>query len=313
MSKATARAWARRTSAPVKELVRILTSIAHTRSIHDVFRDFLEVSALAITNAVDLAQFEPREKRYFEVIKPYNRTELTQFAEAFANLTLAVWQAQQCVLGGVMTQLELGNQWIGQVFSPWEVCHLMARLNFANSKSEVEAEIAEKGFITVNDPCCGAGTMLLATARALMDLGIDYRKCLHATGVDIDSRCVHMTYLQLAMMELPAHVIEGNTMTLRYTQHWFTRNHILGCWGARTCPEGLQRALASEDPEIVAAARMMQRVVAGELDLLKLSDQPGIGPMPSLRADRSAQQLAVAPPVVWTPPVTRFVVPRVSI
>ena len=46
-----------------------------------MFSDFVEISALAISNSVDRAQFDAREKRYLEIVGKYKREEVERFPQ----------------------------------------------------------------------------------------------------------------------------------------------------------------------------------------------------------------------------------------
>ena len=47
-----------------KELVKALRSVSYSHSIYEVFQDWLAVSAIAISNAVDWQQQKRREEVY---------------------------------------------------------------------------------------------------------------------------------------------------------------------------------------------------------------------------------------------------------
>jgi hypothetical protein len=55
-----------------KELVKALRTVSYSRSIHEVFQDWLAVSAIAISNAVDWKQQKQREEIYTEIISKYS-------------------------------------------------------------------------------------------------------------------------------------------------------------------------------------------------------------------------------------------------
>lgn len=42
-----------------------------------------------------------------------------------------------------------------------------------------------------------------------------------------------MTYLQLALLHVPAIVVHGNALSLEEWEHWYTPAHVLGGWNAR--------------------------------------------------------------------------------
>lgn len=72
--------------------------------------------------------------------------------------------------------------------------------------------------------------MIIAAAYVLADAGSNYRQAIHVTAIDVDRRCVHMTFLQLALLHVPAVVIQGNALTLESVETWCTPAHILGGW-----------------------------------------------------------------------------------
>jgi hypothetical protein len=223
-----------------KELLRLIRTTAHRWSQHEVFADFVELSSLSFSNAVDPRQFDVREARYLEIAKKYPRDEFERFPRMLGHLTLAM---EQCcvtgeltdVLGGVYMQLELGNERAGQFFTPYPVSRLIAAMLVGDG-----AEAREKGFIDLSEPACGAGGMVIAMADALQQAGPNYQSAMHATCIDIDPRCVHMTYLQLSLLHIPAVVLHGNALSLQVWSRWYTPAHVLGGW-RRRLEERLER------------------------------------------------------------------------
>ena len=110
------------------------------------------------------------------------------------------------------------------------------------------------GFIRVLEPACGAGGMLIAAAHALHDAGLNYQLCMHATAIDIDQRCVHMTFIQLALLHVPAVVIHGNGLTGECREQWFTPAHILGGWNARLRRREAEEGVRTRLQDSVTAA-----------------------------------------------------------
>ena len=126
----------------------------------------------------------------------------------------------------------MGNAGTGQFFTPYEVSRLMGNMMMGNGQDLVDKTSAQE-FVRVLEPACGAGGMLIAAAHAMHDAQLNYQQCMHATAIDIDQRCVHMTFIQLALLHVPAVVIHGNGLTGECREQWFTPAHILGGWGAR--------------------------------------------------------------------------------
>ena len=216
-----------------RALVDLIGEAGSRWSSHQVFADFVELAALSLSNAVDRAQFDGREAHYLEIVKKYPREQIERFPRMLAHLTLAL---ENCVtlgelddvLGSVYMALELGSNHAGQFFTPYNLSRMMAMILIGDG-----AEAREKGFIDVLEPTCGAGGMVIAMADALRHAGLNYQQHLHATCIDIDLRCVHMTYLQATLLHIPAVVLHGNSLTGEIWSRWFTPAHILGGWTAK--------------------------------------------------------------------------------
>ncbi|WP_367305373.1 N-6 DNA methylase [Burkholderia multivorans] len=253
------------------ELVKLIKQFGYAHQPSVVFADFVEMAAIALSNSVDKPQFEPREKRYVEIARKYKPEELQLFARMFAELTLSFEHRLgveeglapgdlPCpgnltdVLGETYMTMGIGNDGAGQFFTPYSVSRLMAGIAIGDRSEAVERD----GFMRMQEPACGAGGMVIATADALLSIGQNYQQTLHATCIDIDARCVHMTYLQLSMMHIPAIVVHGNALTMEVWGMWYTPAHILGGWRSKLRQRrqldamrkvlALDRSIAATDP-----------------------------------------------------------------
>ena len=211
-------------------IAKLVNSLACRHSPWQTFSDFVEASAISISNAVDWPQRKPREERYMQLIKGYEPQELAVFPQALAELTMALEAAPSDVLGRTFHELGLQTKWVGQFFSPYPICEMMAQMTAGDTAPAI---IAAKGFITASEPACGSGAMVIAMAQTLKSGGINYQKHLHVTAVDVDLKCVHMAYTQLSLLGIPAVVVHGNSLSLEEYSHWYTPAHILGGWGWR--------------------------------------------------------------------------------
>lgn len=249
-----------------QECAKLMRENCHRHRLHEVFRDFCELSALSFSNAVDKLQFETREARYLDIAKRYEREDLNRFARMLACVTMSLEGGFKDCLGELFMTLELGDHWRGQYFTPYTVSYLMAKMTMGTSRSDIEAA---GGFITLSEPTVGAGGMVIAAAQALHEEGINYQQCLHVTAQDIDATAVHMAYIQLALLHVPALVIHGDSLACSCWQHWATPAHVLGFWDIRLKRradariEGVQMS-ASPEPEaavVVQAAPSMAAAI----------------------------------------------------
>jgi len=226
-----------------REFVQMIKAFSYGQHTHTVFADFVELAALSISNSVDRTQFEVREKRYLEIVGKYEREDVERFPRMLGALTLSfehrmqvseqagsravpVFDGMTDVLGETYMMLELGNARSGQFFTPYHVSRLMAMLTTGDGQQHIQ----QHGFLRMQEPACGAGGMVIATAESLAAAGHNYQQTMHATYVDIDPVCVHMTYLQLSLLHIPALVVHGNTITGEVWGVWYTPAHIMGGW-----------------------------------------------------------------------------------
>ena len=215
-----------------KALIKLLNQASHRHHLWEVFGDFIEMSAIALANSTDLTQHERREKRYMQLIGRYEPAEQKLFPKMFGELTLAMEFGPDDVLGRVFSELELGNSARGQFFTPYHLCALIAQVNVGDGEHCREL-IRQRGFIRVSEPAAGAGAMVIAMAEVMTKAGINYQQHMHVVAQDVDSRAVHMAFLQLSLLHIPAIVVLGNTLTLEVREQWFTPAHIMGLWGVK--------------------------------------------------------------------------------
>ncbi len=177
------------------------------RNVSQVFRDFVELTAISMRNSIDVNDRDIREERYATIVARYDADELQRFAEVTALLTLELERSFSDVLGELYMSLNLGNERLGQFFTPYAV----SRLSAAISIGDMTAALAARDFIRMQEPSCGSGGMIIATAEALRDQGVNYQRSLHVTAIDLDETAVHMAYIQCTLLFIPALIVHGNT------------------------------------------------------------------------------------------------------
>ena len=211
----------------MQDMVQLIHQLSYRHSTPKVFADFVEMSAIALSNATHKTQYEPREKRYLEIVKHYNPEELKEFPNLLNTLVNHMEETPQDVLGEVFHALELHNERKGQFFTPFPICRMMAKMIVGDSPQEISNQ---HGFITISEPACGTGAMIIAAAQELKDNGINYQQAVHVTAVDLDLTCVHAAYVQFSLLHIPAVVVHGNSLSLEEFSHWYTPAHVLGLW-----------------------------------------------------------------------------------
>ena len=215
-------------SAPytVAEFIREFGRLAPHQHRYDVFRDFVTIMAISIYNA--LAKDEHYEAEYMGIIGRYKKEEATQFAHFFAHVTMMLEASPRDVLGEIYAALNLSNAKTGQYFTPWPIAEFMAQIAHGEELSDLK-----RPFVTVSEPSCGSGVMVLAFAKVLIDQGHNPCKRMWAQCIDIDRMAALMCYVQLSLWNIPAVVIVGNGLTDEVRESFHTPAHYFGCWDSK--------------------------------------------------------------------------------
>jgi len=209
-----------------KNMVKLFEKLSYRHNTWTVFSDFLEMAALSLNNSVNLVGWQKREDRYLSIISKYSKDEATLFPQIFGELTMAL-EVPGDYLGEVFMELELGNKWKGQFFTPYHLCLLMAQLTL---DKDISTNIQVKEFITLNEPACGGGAMIIAFIQIMKDRGFNPQKQLKVTAQDLDIKSVYMTYIQLSLLGIPAQVVHANTLSLEVFEVWETPFYKIGRW-----------------------------------------------------------------------------------
>lgn len=168
------------------------------------------------------------EQEYLQIVKRYERDQVTEICGLFAKLVILLDTEPQDVLGPLYMELELGNTQAGQFFTPHEISEFMARLTYSE-----ELKTLDKPFITLSEPACGAGGMVLAFVKVMLSHGHDPAKRLWVQCQDVDRTAALMCYLQLSLWHVPAVVIVGNTLSMEAREVFYTPAHYMGFWEHR--------------------------------------------------------------------------------
>lgn len=207
----------------VDEIIKLIDRSSYSVGKSKLISDVFACGALAVSNLVDLAQYDEREGQYKQIMNGYKPDERELIAEVFGKIFALLSSVTydngrfDDYLGELFMRCNQGNKGAGQVFTPYQIANLMAKISI---KDET---VNQKDIISVCDPCSGGGVMLLAALDVLKnDYNVNYtRHCFMQAG-DIDIRCVHMTYLQLSLAGVPAIVCHQNTLKNERWSVWKT-------------------------------------------------------------------------------------------
>lgn len=193
-----------------KEFLKLFDKLTYSRSAWQVWEDLMTVMACSISNAVDRTpdKFQRREEQYERSIKNLGGVEIP--AQMLGIITMALEQnPDQDFLGKLYMNLNLGNHWKGQFFTPYNICQLMSEMTMGDCQKAIEKD----GWISICDPCIGGGAMMIAAVHTLRHQNVYYHNHVLFVGQDIDRVVGMMAYIQLSLLGCPGYIVIANTMT----------------------------------------------------------------------------------------------------
>jgi hypothetical protein len=236
-----------------------LDEISHSHRRDDNFRWFIEAAycALAKRTALNEARANALEARYMAVVGQYGddkRGAMSRMSELLGRLVMTVSDYDGDYLGQayMSEELALRSRPRAHYFTPYAVARMMARMQV--NREHVEAVIAQGRPITVMEPACGTGAMVIAFAEEIREMELDPAQVMLATLVDVDSLCIQMAFLQMWMKNIPAICIQGNSLALTEVERACTPAALLQRWpakaeGDQTLADGQESGCCTRQPE----------------------------------------------------------------
>lgn len=226
-----------------KNIVKIFDSLAYRHSRWTVWSDFVTMAAISISNAVDKTNAESREATYHALEKRYNNQERESIAQMFHETVMAMEaNPDQDFLGELFMALDMSNEHNGQFFTPYSVCRMMAQI----TGTDIGDRIERNGWISTNDPACGAGALLLAFANECTRQHINFQDSVLFVAQDIDFVVGCMCYIQMSLLGCPGYVVIADTIRNPGTSYdgrgllpvsgenvWFTPLYFTSVWHYR--------------------------------------------------------------------------------
>lgn len=227
---------------------KLLESISHRNDTRRVFDAFTRFAACCLA-------MQTREAEYLEEAKHWERPELDLFGKALGALIVEMeTRPFEDILGGYYLEFALsskGQQWNGQFHTPKTICDLIARMTLGDMES-----LPAEGPITVCEPACGAGAMILSLAQACAP---EVRRRLRVTAIDINRTACDMAFINTTLWGVPTRIIHGDSLTLKFWSAW-SNIHYIAPW--------LPLALRPQAPE---AREQGQPPKATEVEHIKAS------------------------------------------
>ena len=212
------------------------------------------LSAGSISAAFDKAHAEEREQDYMQRSRNYSTHELERLAEMLAETVKALEaNPDQDFLGELFMRLGLSNERSGQFFTPYHICHFMAEICYGDDQ---EKKIEDTGWVSVNEPTCGSGAMLIAYANVCRKHKLNYQTDVLFVGQDIDPIVACMCYLQISLLGCSGYVKIGDSLAepltsidgrgllpLPDSHVWYTPSYFRKEWDARREAFGLAQLI----------------------------------------------------------------------
>jgi type I restriction-modification system DNA methylase subunit len=217
-----------------KAFISLFNQTARYHHRHQVFEDFVSCSVIALQNGLQFC--EKREQKYMRIVSRYEKPDVSHMAQLLAHVVNGLEEDRSDFLGRVFMQLEFGDKYRGQFFTPWPIGRMMASLQLG----DVRETFREKPFITLREPACGAGCMILAFADVLREAGYAPHRYLWVSATDIDPLVAGMAYIQLSLCGVAGEVVIGNSLNDERQRVLLTPGHYLGNWSYRLRAESPQ-------------------------------------------------------------------------
>ena len=194
-----------------KEFLKIFNNITPSLSGWQIWEYVISCMACSISNTTELddKRRARREEEYERSLRQLNGN-VEGVAKLFAIMVDAFEKnPEEDFLGKMYMNLNMGNHWTGQFFTPTSIAEMMASITMPE---HAETQIKQKCYISVCDPSCGAGVNLLAAAKALHQMNINYQQDCLFVGQDIDRVVAQMCYIQLSLIGAAGYVCVADTL-----------------------------------------------------------------------------------------------------
>lgn len=228
----------------VNDILKTMERGAYKVGRHELLADVFECGAIAVSNKFDFTNAAKREERYLQIMKNHDKDTRMLIAEIFSQIYLLLSSQIDTGFGDYLGELymksETSNSKAGQFFTPYNVSQACASMLI--SEPIVMQKMADDEILTINEPSCGSGGMIIAAAEALYNHHhFNISRNLFVECSDIDSRCVHMCYLQLGLAGIPAIIYKRNTLTMETWEEWITPAYLMHWRRFEKYREGMKR------------------------------------------------------------------------
>ena len=222
-----------------KHIIQLFNRLTGAHLLWEVWEDAIIMFACTISNTLDTRFRDKREQWYMDRIKKYRPEDAQIFVEIFAEIVMQLEEnPEQDFLGDLYMTLELGSHWHGQFFTPYSLCEAMSAISM--SLPQTKDDVAP---ITVNDPACGGGALLVAAfhtyRKRLQKLGLNPQSYMLCTAQDISVVAALMCYIQLSLQGIAAKIKIADSLSDPMidadngSNIWYTPMYFSNVWVTR--------------------------------------------------------------------------------
>lgn len=199
----------------------------------EIFTDNVSMMAYAIANSVEpnKEKWQQRENEYLKIVKKYKKEHVDLMIQNYGHLVNGLQKKVTDFLGGIYENLQVNNKNAGQFFTPFHISELMANISISDEELKKVAESDD--VVPIGDPTCGAGNLFLGAIYNVNKLLIDEAKRAKIQrniifiGQDIDLACVHMSYVQCAMLGYSGLFQHMDTLAQKCWDTYYTPSYYL--------------------------------------------------------------------------------------
>lgn len=210
-----------------KQFISAFAHTAQNMRRWDVFRDFIALAA----SELDMARIRTPEniESSRRICDCYAAADQDNMKKLFCLMVTALEGEFHDFLGSIFMELELGSDKMGQFFTPYNIQLMMVKM----LTGDIAEVVQKQGWIELHEPACGAAGMVLAYAQCMLEAGLNPSEHLYVECIDIDPVAADMAFIQLSLLGIPARVITGDALTMKFTRVRFTPLYYINGWKDR--------------------------------------------------------------------------------
>ena len=204
-----------------KAFRREIRAASQSYSEADVFRDACRMFAISLRSPLVLDEGKKKEieDEYKAYAEKYGRDGTDHLCKAFAILVEALELRRQDFLGHILEELNATNKSFSQYFTPPHISRLMADI--------VMGEPEHDKIVTICDPACGAGSLLIEAAESFIEKG-GRQGDIFLSAQDLDFNAFNISFVQFSLLGYPSEVTRMNSLSMEvFEGPWQTLGYFL--------------------------------------------------------------------------------------